>query len=526
MVVGGRILGQMPPRKGQASPNTFYKSARRQAPFPKIVSSFHATPNAYELLASQRSLGYSPESAIADLIDNSITAGASRVLITLNWSSEGSWIAVLDDGNGMSMRELREAMRLGTQPVEGRRATDLGCFGFGLKTASLSLGRRFTVKTRKGDCESVACLDLLHQKSNPFEILEDPWTEDEAAWEALNSTSWAKTIVLISDLDRLGMSASAPEGLSRDDCLSICTKIKEHLGMVFHRFISRTHNPLQISVALGAGDGAFVLPWNPFATPGGSPNPEDHLVFQNSTMTLKGFVLPHPRTLNEDQERLIGGPAGWVDQQGFYVYRNDRMLIPGSWLGVRGWKRSQHHKLARIRLDVPPDLDGAWRLDVKKTTAIPPAQIMRDLKIYGERIRARALEVFHSRARISTGDVRRKVDPAERPVWVFRDNKAGRRYLIDRGHPLIKGMLQRLTVVQDKNVFRALLKVIARDVPVERIWLDQDEDIPVCQGELASVPDRRGLEESLVSLLAAEGYSILEAQCVVGNLLSPTPIKE
>lgn len=120
-----------------------------------------AEPRASALIESLRAFGYTLPAAVADLVDNSISARAHTVSITAHWAGPDSWIAVVDDGQGMTEAELIEAMRAGSQsPREARRRDDLGRFGLGLKTASFSQARELTVRTRRDNATAERRWDL------------------------------------------------------------------------------------------------------------------------------------------------------------------------------------------------------------------------------------------------------------------------------------------------------------------------------------------------------------------------------
>jgi len=148
-------------------------------------------PRAHAMVASMRAIGYDLATAIADLIDNSIFAGANNIWIKYHWEGSGSWIYILDDGHGMSEEKLKEAMRLGSQsPLDERDPKDLGRFGLGLKTASFSQCRVTTVYTKTPEgVTSIRCWDLDH-------------IEETQRWE-LDTIPPENTESILSNLDRL-----------------------------------------------------------------------------------------------------------------------------------------------------------------------------------------------------------------------------------------------------------------------------------------------------------------------------------
>ncbi len=131
------------------------------------------------MLESLRGLGYTLPTALADLVDNSIAANASDVVVQLEWAGPQSWVRIVDDGDGMDDAALEAGMRLGARDPRAERSTsDLGRFGLGLKTASFSQARRLTVASRKKG-GPVVCLrwdlDLIGQEpSAEWPLFEGP----------------------------------------------------------------------------------------------------------------------------------------------------------------------------------------------------------------------------------------------------------------------------------------------------------------------------------------------------------------
>ena len=105
-----------------------------------------AIPEASSMIETFRAIGYSIEAAVADIIDNSISARAKNIWINFEWEGSETWLAVKDDGSGMNNDELVQAMRPDSKnPLDDRSTKDLGRFGLGLKTASFSQCRLLSV---------------------------------------------------------------------------------------------------------------------------------------------------------------------------------------------------------------------------------------------------------------------------------------------------------------------------------------------------------------------------------------------
>ncbi|MCX7009908.1 MAG: ATP-binding protein [Kiritimatiellaeota bacterium] len=428
-------------------------------------------PEPAALIESLRSVGYTLPAAVADIIDNSIAAGAKNIHVTFHWSGEDSFVFILDDGRGMSEEELKNAMRPGSRnPLEERAPRDLGRFGLGLKTASLSQCRNLCVASKPNrDSLTTRTWDLDALAISPeWRLLYAPPPVAAAAIKKLSAMPKG-TVVVWSELDRIVGDEQAGDAVANSRFNDSIDHVRDHLGLTFHRFLEdRT-----IKLFLNEKP---ISPWNPFLCDGrspSSPTPEEFIPFGRSGVTLQGFILPHKDALTEEEFQKHGGPRGWAAQQGFYVYRNKRLLVYGDWLRLgrpSAWTREEHYRLARIRLDILNDADAEWHLDVKKSTARPPALIRDRLTDLAEHVRAKARSVFVHRGKY--GKRTATVTPTERP-WLSTVRENRRVYSINREHPAVQAVIR---AFPDKATeLAALLRLLEETVPVEQIWLDTAE---------------------------------------------------
>jgi hypothetical protein len=476
-----------------------------------------APPRAMAMLESLRGLGYSPGAALADIIDNSISAGATEVQIDFTWASPDSRITILDNGYGMTDGELESAMRLGDKnPLDTRSANDLGRFGMGLKTASFSQCRRLTVASVKGGVESCLRWDLDELAEDPdggWLLFEGPAKGSEPFISGLQGRK-AGTLVLWEAMDRVVTS-----GYTSDDFHDLIDTVESHLAMVFHRLLQGPRAKLKLLL-----NGRAIEPWDPFMT--GHPakpwaSPPTHHETGYGTVTVQAHVLPHRDRLTAVEFEGNAGPAGWTAQQGFYVYRNERLLVAGGWLGLggtRAWNREEAHRLARIRLDIPNTADAEWKIDVRKSTARPPVSLRPWLTLLAENTRERARRVFAYRG--TPAPARGNVPIEE--VWRVDRSKAGIRYQIDESHSSVAAVLESAGTLTP--LVKAMLRVIEETVPVQRIWLDTAENketprtgfegepnaavIEVASVLFKDLVERKGLsqEEARKSLLRTEPF--------------------
>ena len=342
-------------------------------------------PEPGDIVESLRDFGYTLPTALADLIDNSLTASAGSIDVTISASPEptDSSIVVLDDGVSMEASTLVEAMRLGTRgPLARRGDADLGRFGLGLKTAALSQGRCLTVitKTVGGTHPIVRRWDLDHiQKTRLWQLLDVPTALGEDVVSLINEKR-SGTAVVIEKLDRPSF-LRVPASTREEHLGSALNRIRRHLAMVFHRFIERG-----VSIRLGTTE---LAPWDPFCRKHSRQLPAETLFLGEGRIVVTPYVLPHHSKLTDEEHADAAGPRGWNAHQGFYIYRCERLIVPGTWLNL-GLRNEEHFKLARIQVDLPNDLDTEWQLNVMKSHVAAPASLRDDVKRIAAHVRREA----------------------------------------------------------------------------------------------------------------------------------------
>ena len=421
------------------------------------------------MLEALRGLGYSTAAALADIIDNSISAGSTEVRIDFAWAGAGSRLSVLDDGRGMDDASLDSAMRLGDKnPLDARDPNDLGRFGMGLKTASFSQCRRLTVASVRNGSRSCLRWDLDALAANPdggWLLFEGPAVGSESFLEPLSGRQ-SGTLVVWESLDRI-----VTAGYAAEDFVDLIDRVEAQLAMTFHRLLQGPQARLHVLL-----NGRSVAPWDPFLS-GHPAKPWDSPVARQRTaeglVSVECHVLPHKDKLSAGEFESGAGPEGWNAQQGFYVYRNERLLVAGGWLGLgqgRAWNREESYRLARLRLDIPNTADAAWKIDIRKATARPPVSLRPWLTALAEDTRGRARKVFAFRG----SPVQRVGGAPVEQAWRAEHARTGVRYRIDRKHPAIAAALD--AAAEQAPFVRAMLRVIEETVPVQRIWLDTAEN--------------------------------------------------
>lgn len=400
--------------------------------------------------------------AVADIVDNSISAGARKIDIWFHWHGSDSWLTIADDGSGMNEAELIEALRPGSHnPLDVRSPKDLGRFGLGLKTASFSQCRRLTLISRlPGQQPVYLCWNLDHvQQTNRWELIRQ-LDKTQLLDECRRLPGG--TIVLWEDLDRLTKDTQTDNPTHRDNFLKAAQFVKQHLSMTFHRFLE-SGGPNQPGLQLTI-NGNTGLPWDPYMHGQVGQQPLATEPLSGGRVVVKGYVLPHISKLSPVAHQQGAGPGGWNAQQGFYVYRNERLLVAGSWLGL-GYKKEEHYKLARIRLDITNEQDADWQIDIRKSRAQPPASLRAELKRIADTVRAQAVEIYRHRGKV----LQRSLSQTFVPVWQEKVRHDKRRYVINRTHPLV----QQTLAGANSGELAALLRLIEETVPVPLIILSE-----------------------------------------------------
>lgn len=413
-------------------------------------------------MTSLRDIGYDLPSAVADLVDNSIDAGANAVAIAVCRKGERSFIRIVDDGRGMTERVLEEAMRYGSRKAYARR--DLGRFGLGLKTASLSQCRRLTVATRttsrgplrirRWDLDEVSRRDsweldrLVPSECPPY--LTDPLRDG------------AGTVILWEKLDRiLAYTRPASEYAVRA-LEAMSESISEHLSMVFHRFLAgETVDRRRLTILF---NGEPLRPWDPFARSERATRKlaEQRLSVDQSgqllEVTVRPYVLPSQVQFSSvEAHTAAAGPKKWNRQQGIYIYRGDRMIQSGGWNRLR--TIDEHSKLARMAIDVPAGLEELFQINVAKMKVVVPDVLRPQLKALAAGVVNVAQEAYRRRLRLVEGEGHRRPpsDDAGEHAWELGTH-----------WPVIAGVLARELANHPELLDRVLL-ALANARPVANL---------------------------------------------------------
>lgn len=458
------------------------------------------------LMESMRAVGYTLQTAVADLIDNSIAAQATEVAIFFG-NQPNPYVALVDNGLGMASGEAVQAMRLaGASPMRTRTATDLGRFGLGLKTASLSQCRDLVVVSKRNGVVCGFEWNIDHM------IERQTWSlivlgEDELAhlprFGELAALA-SGTLVIWRDLDRLE-SIVGDFGSSLDAAMM---DVRDHLALVFHRFLAGEHGqrfdillnrvPIQGSDPFLESNRATQL------------GPSESFSVGRERIEVQPYTLPHLNRMTTAEKKRAQIAGRVRDSQGFYLYRGKRLVIWGTWFRIA--PKDDLGKLARVKVDIPNTLDHLWALDIKKASAAPPPQIRDNLR----RIAGRIVEPS-KRIHLYRGRIVQDQSPTS-PLWNVIDDRGTFRYEINRQHPALAMLTDQMSPA-DVTQMSSVLSLLEATFPVEDAYnrLGQDESHSPIE------PSKPELEELAAALWRAHKATGGDSEQFVSAMASIEP---
>jgi hypothetical protein len=463
-----------------------------------MMNVINLSPPASSLIESIRSIGYSFDTAIADIVDNSISAQAQNIEVSIAPPEKGNLtVVILDDGNGMTSDELVIAMSLGGKgPRTERHSDDLGRFGLGLKTASFSQAKKLLVITKTKDDLSYHGIEWdlnLVIQSNKWEARLLSKSDCVSEFMNRNIKDFSNgTVVIWDQCDRITQGLQNIKDLAQFINQSI-DQLKKKFSLVFHKYLDKRKFTLKIN-------SEKITALDPFCLRGGSDVAHSQILFEEefnlneSKIVIKGYLLPHiSRMGGQARENQISINGDHTAGQGLYLYRLNRLIASGGWQGVI--RKSESNKLARVEVTFGSDADQLWQLDVKKATATLPLAIRSRIRDLIRGIASMSGDVFVKRVRM------RKTNPNS--IWerVFDKEKMSISYQIDRNHPIIDAFLEKFetkeAIAEDllffiESTFPADL--IANDVIVnETSFKTVKDELEIKITELAEVVSSAGI---------------------------------
>ena len=421
-----------------------------------------ASPNPEYLIKSIAEQGYSLETAIADLIDNSISADANSIEIITDISNGQITLYLADDGKGMTKSELYQNMRFPSSSIENaREVNDLGRFGLGMKTASFSQTRKFTTISRPFGTElySAATWDVKYLQecgqwriliNNDIQVKEKVSTYHKVSNQYLTQFKNfnPNTIIVWEGLYRF-QNFIESKNLEIAFYNEVDNVLIEHLSIVFHRFMIDSERQLKIKV-----NNILLKPFNPFPDSGTGIRSlgSKQKVFGNEVVKLQCFIIPINASEPENINIWTTPKKGLSDLEGIYIYRGNRIIFYGSWNGII--KKSPHLKLARLKLDVGNKQDDKLQLNVSKSNIVIPFELKFTL--------LRAIQELSEQAKIEYANkgLRKKNIQQDKPQLINKIyTTRGTEIKINISSPFVKLITDELTHKQLGN-FKIFLRLI------------------------------------------------------------------
>ena len=418
------------------------------------------SPDPLALLESNRNLGYSIEEAVADLIDNSITAVATDIIINLDWNKGIPIFRLYDNGKGMSEEKLIDSFKLGS--LEQRNPKDLGRFGFGMKTASLSQARELIViSKKKGGKVFLRSLDLdfIKKNKNKWNLKHCNVNDFKKEILELNKAPQG-TIICWKNWDRV------PE--VNEDFASLISKISNYVSVCFHRFIEK-------GIKIYSHD-ELLKPINPI--PRDSQKYSEVPLKSNSTSKQTAYILKHPKFWDHEYDSMHQINSyklfnGFAFQQGIYIYRCERLLNPyGGWLGVI--KAINSSKLARVTIDYPNSADKLWSLDITKTHASIPYQFRKEIEKLIENTKLESVSKITRGVSSIKSKIKTLYDSSL--IWEEKEDKDLRcyRYSPNINHPVFQNLIESKKI--DNKTLKLIFDLLSQNLPVATIIENNDND--------------------------------------------------
>ncbi len=444
--------------------------------------------------------GYSFDFAIADLIDNCLAAKASKIKIFFNTKAETPFLYILDNGNGMSLPKIKEAAVIGLEEISKKRSNDdLGRFSTGLKSAAKSFcNNMFICSKLEGMPANTVQLNFRHIK-------------ETKKWEAfvVQQPSLEKligehgTAICCSDLTVFNSATDS------DVCATI-DALESALSHIFGKYI--LSNKVEITIQNVDSKPIIVAGWNPFELPHNKSTKkvyETNFEYKGSSITIKAYVLPVFSNLDSDDQRYVNG-RGLIDQQGFYVYRNDRLIYEGGWLNLQGINLDDKSKYARVEVDISSQLDEEFKINFSKNSLVVPVDLQNIFKDISKKVRAASRD---SANYLKHPELKPRLKSDDTKVWKTSHSSVGTILSVNEEHPLIAKLCQDMSQTDRAKLF----KLLSKTIPIRTI---QEQGLSV---DSYSEKDIFELTDSMYKNLKAQGLSLKE---IKNKFASLEPFKE
>ena len=432
--------------------------------------------------------GYTFNFAIADIVDNCISAGASSITIFFDLDNDNPYLYIKDNGKGMSLVKLKEAAVIGFQDIdEYRDADDLGRYSTGLKSATRSFCNSIVVSSKE-----------LNKSSNSIRIDYKHIVESKK-WEAFilknaiieNELDSSGTIVLCEQIDFLKV------GFDKSNIYDKLDSLEESLSHIFGKYI--LSNKLKIEIKVKESKPVIVKGWNPFSLPENKTTKvvyEKNHDFCGSKIKIKAYILPVYNNLSKQDQMYMQG-RGLLEQSGFYIYRNKRLIQEGGWLNLDGIGLDDKSKYARIEVEIPAKLDKQFQINFSKNCLVIPDQLTPFFIEVAKKARKESRNNFNFQKH---PEIRKTTKKDSEKIWKTSKTNNGIILTVNMDHPVIKELAKEIPV----STLKSLFNVLSKSLPIGMIQSQETTTVSYTENELIE------LMTSMHKKLSQEGFGMDE----------------
>ncbi len=411
--------------------------------------------NPLDRFITSRSMGnYNLASALCDLIDNSINAKATKIFINAKYNKGNPLVEILDNGKSMTKEELIQCMKLPSSNPEKdiRKEDDLGRFGMGLKSSSFSQCRKFSVLAKRQNQAYLASWDLdsaeIKKSEMYFEKIEtSKLNENEKNMPQLTKIVWTKC-------DRLSENYK----LKEDEFNQAIVSAEKEISLIFNRILSgKSKFFKKVVIEL---NNRQIENHDPFFIEHDATLIEDCDIYplgkNKGVVKFQPYILPHFSKINDIAYNKMDQSEGIIKNQGFYVFRNDRLVIYGTWFNLI--KHASFKQLIRIAVDIPNNIDMEWKITIDKSDAQLPSILRRRFKDLIAKISKKSTRVYKYKEN--------KIDNTHINFWSKMRKHGNETYNINLNNPSVLALKEKLN---DDSLFEAVFKMLECQLPVADI---------------------------------------------------------
>ncbi len=378
----------------------------------------------------------------------------------------------------MSLEKLCQAMVYGYEDSDNvRSSSDIGRYSIGLKSASSTFCDNLIVYSKTKDSDLCGC-------SQRFD--SDDWEFDEILPSGDEIPTSSGTLVIWNHA-KLEKDDDANFAILHNPSLfaALISRVKIYLSKAFCYFMKRD-TPLSIVVNQDR-----LRYWSPIeGCQGICSNYEETIPVHGSTISIKTYILPPLKKMNPaEQTYVCMGHAGKIqDTQGFYVYRQHRLIVFGGWLGIKGLDSNNKSAYARIVVNFDNTLDEFMSVNFAKDSIKIPESLLPRLEAIAKKARKDSLNTYDYKR--DPRPYRRHKKNEEIPVWSVYRSEAAVKIEVNPNNPLIQGYVSNM-VEKDK---KALFSLLAKTFPIGELANFPLDNGNFSYDEIKNMVERRVVE--------------------------------